>query len=167
MDEQQEILEVFDRQNRRIGQATRGTIHRFGLRHRSVHIFVFDCAGRLYLQLRREHKDQYPRHWDTSAAGHVSPGEHFTAAAARELEEELGIKEKLQVLAEVTACPQTGWEHVVLFECRTAVEPTPNPDEIEMGAFFTLEEIDRMLGDASLAITPAFRLLYGLWRNEG
>ena len=42
MDEQQEILEVFDRQNRRIGQATRGTIHRFGLRHRAVHIFVFD-----------------------------------------------------------------------------------------------------------------------------
>ncbi len=166
MDEQQEVLEVFDRQNRRIGQATRGTIHRLGLRHRSVHIFVFDCAGRLYLQLRRENKDQYPRHWDTSAAGHVSPGESYAAAAARELEEELGIQEKLEVLAEVTACPQTDWEHVVLFQCRTAVEPIPNPEEIETGAFFTLEEIDRMLRDASLAITPAFRLLYRLWRSE-
>jgi isopentenyl-diphosphate Delta-isomerase len=167
MEEQQEILEVFDRHNRRIGQATRGTIHRLGLRHRSVHIFVFDCASRLYLQLRREYKDQYPRHWDTSAAGHVSPGESYGTAAARELAEELGIQETLEVVAEVAACPQTGWEHVVLFQCRTAKEPTPNPAEIATGAFYTLKEIERMLRNSSLPITPAFRLLYRLWRNEG
>lgn len=165
MDEQQEILEVFDRQNRRIGQATRGTIHRFGLRHRSVHIFVFDCAGRLYLQLRREHKDQYPRHWDTSAAGHVSPGESYGAAAARELAEELGIREELTRLADVTACPETGWEQVVLFHCRTDVEPAPNPEEIETGGFFSLGEIDRMVVDANVPITSAFRLLYSLWKD--
>jgi isopentenyl-diphosphate delta-isomerase len=166
MEEQQEILEVFDRQNRRIGQATRGNIHRLGLRHRSVHIFVFDPTGRLYLQLRREHKDQYPRHWDTSAAGHVSPGESYGAAAARELAEELGIQEKLEVLAEVTSCPQTGWEHVVLFQCRTAKELTPNPAEIETGAFYTSKEIEQMLVNPDLPITPAFRLLYRLWRGE-
>ncbi len=123
MDERQEILEVFDRQNRLIGQAARGTIHRLGLRHRAVHIFVFNSAGELYLQLRREHKDQYPRHWDTSAAGHVSPGESYAAAAARELAEELGLQEKLTRVAEVTACPETGWEHVVLFQCRTETAP--------------------------------------------
>jgi hypothetical protein len=44
------------------------------------------------------------------------------------------------------------------------VEPIPNPEEIEQGAFFTLEEIDRMLGDAGLLVTPAFRLLYRLWK---
>ncbi len=138
MDEQQEVLEVFDRHNRLIGRATRGTIHRLGLRHRAVHIFVLDPTGRLYLQLRREHKDRYPRHWDSSAAGHVSPKEGYAAAAARELEEELGIQGELQRLAEVTACPQTGWEHVVLFQCRTDSPPVPNPEEIETGAFFRL-----------------------------
>jgi isopentenyl-diphosphate Delta-isomerase len=165
MDEQQEILEVFDRRNRLIGQAARGTIHRFGLRHRAVHIFVFNNSGELYLQLREEHKDQYPGHWDTSAAGHVSPGESFAAAAARELAEELGIRAELTRLAEVPACPQTGWEHVVLFQCRTAVEPLPNPEEIAKGGFFTLEDIDRMLGDAGVPITPAFRCLYDLWKK--
>lgn len=165
MDERQEILEVFDRGNRCIGQASRGMIHRLGLRHRAVHVFVFDLAGRLYLQLRRENKDQYPRHWDTSAAGHVSPGEGYAAAGARELEEELGIKEELHRLAEVTAGPETGWEHVVLFLCRSWAEPSPNPEEIETGAFFSLEEIDRMLVDRSRPITPAFRLLYRVWQN--
>jgi isopentenyldiphosphate isomerase len=96
----------------------------------------------------------------------VSPGESYGAAAARELAEELGIQEKLEVLAEVSACSQTGWEHLVLFQCRTAKEPTPNPAEIETGAFYTLEEIEGMLGDTSLPITPAFRLLYRLWRGK-
>ena len=165
MDERQEILEVCDRHNLVIGQAARGTIHRLGLRHRSVHIFVFNPADELYLQLRREHKDQYPRHWDTSAAGHVSPGESYAAAAARELAEELGLEENLIRLAQVPACPETGWEHVVLFQCRTGTEPAPNPEEIESGAFFSLEEIERMLADASRPITPAFRLLYDLWKK--
>ena len=165
MDERQEILEVFDRRNRLIGRAARGTIHRLGLRHRAVHIFVFNSAGELYLQLRREHKDQYPRHWDTSAAGHVSPGESYPAAAARELAEELGLRETLSQVAEVTACPETGWEHVVLFQCRTETAPAPNPEEIETGAFFSLEEIDRMLTDAGRPITPAFRHLYNLWKK--
>ena len=42
MDDLQEMLEVVDRWNRLIGQASRGMIHRLGLRHRAVHIFVFD-----------------------------------------------------------------------------------------------------------------------------
>jgi isopentenyl-diphosphate delta-isomerase type 1 len=165
MDERQEILEVFDRHNRLIGRAARGTVHSFGLRHRAVHIFVFNITGELYLQLRREHKDQYPRHWDTSAAGHVSPGESYEAAAARELMEELGLREDLFQVAEVTACPETGWEHVGLFQCRTVTAPAPNPEEIETGAFYSLEEIERMLDDARLPITPAFRRLYNLWKK--
>jgi isopentenyl-diphosphate Delta-isomerase len=165
MDELQEQLEVFDGHNRLIGRASRGMIHRLGLRHRAVHIFVFDRAGRLYLQLRHQNKDQFPGHWDTSAAGHVSPGERYGNAAAREMAEELGLQEKLTRLAEVRAGAETGWEHVVLFQCRTAVAPKPNPEEIERGGFFSLEEIEAMLGDDSLPITPAFRLLYGLWKD--
>jgi isopentenyldiphosphate isomerase len=95
----------------------------------------------------------------------VSPGESYDAAAARELAEELGLQGKLSRVAEVAACPQTGWEHVVLFQCRTTVEPVPNPAEITKGAFFTLAEIDRMLVDPSLPITPSFRLIYSLWEK--
>ncbi len=165
MDEPREILEVCDRQNRTVGQASRGTIHRLGLRHRAVHIFVFDPAGRLYLQLRHRQKDRYPGHWDSSAAGHVSPGEGYAEAAVRELEEELGLRVKLTRLTEVAAGPATGWEHVVLFQGRTGAAPSPNPEEIEAGGFYPLEEIDLMLADGSRPMTPAFRLLYGLWQD--
>lgn len=165
MEEQQERLEVCDRFNRPIGEASRGMIHRLGLRHRAVHVLVLDRAGRLFLQRRQAHKDQYPGHWDSSAAGHVLPGESYAAAAARELAEELGLREELTRLADVPASPATGWEHVVLFQCRTAVAPTPNPEEIAAGGFFPLGEIDRMLAEAGVPVTPAFRLLYGLWQE--
>jgi isopentenyl-diphosphate Delta-isomerase len=165
MDQGEEILEICDRHNRVIGQAFRETIHRLGLQHRSVHIFVFNTAAELYLQLRQVDKDRYPGHWDTSAAGHVSPGESYAAAAVRELEEELRLREDLNRLAEIPACPETGWEHVVLFQCRTSKQPAPNPEEIASGAFFAVEEIDRMIDDAALPITPAFRLLYSLWKQ--
>lgn len=165
MNESDEILEVFDRRNRLIGQASRGSIHRFGLYHRAVHIFVLDAHGRLYLQLRQAHKDQYPLHWDTSAAGHVSPGEDYAAAAARELAEELGLQGDLTQVAAVPASPNTGWEHVVLFQMQTDVAPQPNPAEIKTGNFFTAAEVRWLLNDPATAVTPAFRLLYELWRS--
>lgn len=165
MDEQQEILEVINRHNRPVGQAARGTIHRLGLRHRSVHIFVFNPTGDLYLQLRQDHKDQYPGHWDTSAAGHVACGERYAAAAVRELAEELRLREDLFRVAEAAACPETGWEHVVLFQCRTEKAPDPNPEEIAQGAFYSMEEIEQLLAGDSLSITPAFRYLYHLWKE--
>lgn len=165
MDEERELLEVVDRHDRPIGQASRGMIHRLGLRHRAVHIFVFAADGRLYLQLRGPHKDQYPGHWDTSAAGHVAPGESYATAALRELAEELGLQEELQVLGHVAGCVATGWEHVALFQCRTEVQPVPNPGEIDRGAFFSLTAIDGLLQEAQWPFTPAFRLLYGFWKG--
>ncbi len=42
--------------------------------------------GEIYLQKRSPRKDQYPEHWDSSAAGHLIPGESPEIAAHRELE---------------------------------------------------------------------------------
>ena len=166
MEESEEILEVFDRHNRLVGQASRGSIHRLGLRHRSVGILVFDTAGRLYVQLRQAHKDRYPRHWDTSAAGHVSPGESYAAAAARELAEELGFREDLSLVGYLTASAETGWEHVALFECQTELIPVPNPVEIEVGRFFNPAELQLLFTDPGAAVTPSLRLCYRFWQER-
>lgn len=166
MTDSTENLEVFDRRNRLIGQASRGSLHRYGLRHRAVHILVFDLEGRLFLQFRAGQKDQYPRHWDTSAAGHVSPCESYPAAAARELAEELGIQADLSWVLGVAAGADTGWEHIGLFCCQTALEPRLDPGEIETGRFFSATELEKLLSDPAMAVTPAFRLLYRLWQGH-
>ena len=86
----EEFLEVVDEDNQVIRIASRYEIHKKGLRHRSVHIFIFNTKGDLYLQKRSPSKDQYPEHWDTSAAGHTDPGESPLEAAQRELMRRVG-----------------------------------------------------------------------------
>ncbi|MBU0513276.1 MAG: NUDIX domain-containing protein [Proteobacteria bacterium] len=160
-----ETLEVVDESDRVIGLAPRAEIHRRRLRHRSAHVFVFDPAGRLFLQFRSPAKDQYPEHWDSSAAGHVDPGESYLGCARRELKEELGLEAELTEVLRVPAQPRTGFEHTVLFGAVTADEPRPNPDEITDGRFFEIGEAREMIDDPAVPTAPALDLLFYLWRR--
>lgn len=87
MNSDEEIYDLVDMEDRVIGQATRKEIHQKNLLHRSVHIFVFNPQGELYLQKRAYSKDENPGFWDTSCAGHVDAGEDYLNAANRELME--------------------------------------------------------------------------------
>ncbi len=161
-----EILEVVDEKNRVIGTASRWDIHQKSLRHRSVHIFIFNSRGGLYLQKRSPHKDQYPDHWDSSAAGHTDPGESPLEAAQRELMEELGIEAKLTEVLQQPACPETGWEFATLFTARTDAPIRLNLEEATAGEFFTPEQLSGLLADPHQKIAPGFRLLYSLYRSK-
>jgi isopentenyl-diphosphate delta-isomerase type 1 len=163
---QEEYLEVVNEANQIIGTASRFEIHNKGLRHRSVHIFIFNSQGNLYLQLRAPHKDQYPDHWDSSAAGHTDPGESPQETAGRELMEELGLTIPLTKVLEHTACPETGWEFVTLFEGRTDQPIHLNLDEATAGSFFSPEALKGLLADPLQKVAPGFRLLYNLFTNE-
>ena len=48
----EEIFDVTDEHDNVIGQAPRSEVHARGLLHRAVHIFVFNTAGQLLLQMR-------------------------------------------------------------------------------------------------------------------
>ena len=163
---QHEPLEVVDENDRVIGIQKRSEIHREGLRHRSVHIFIFNARGELYLQKRSPAKDQYPEHWDSSAAGHLDPGETPEEAAHRELGEELGIRADLTAVYRHPAGPETGWEFVTLF---TGTGDGPihlNLAEATEGKFYTTTEVETLLNDLQERVAPGFRLLYRLFRKN-
>lgn len=163
-----EILEIVDAEDRVIGTATRAEIHRLGLIHRSVHLFIFNSAGELYMQRRSPAKDRHPSKLDSSAAGHVDPGESYRQTAARELDEELGITCDLEEILRVSACPETDNEHVVLFAGTTDWEPKPNPDEIQWGAFMKIEDVCSLMKINPEDFVPAFILLWNrLERKSG
>ncbi|DBA93406.1 TPA: hypothetical protein ACH3X2_003676 [Trebouxia sp. C0005] len=86
-----ELLEVVNDNNQVIGLEQRGVIHSEGLRHRAVYCLVFDSKRRLLLQQRSPRKQIGPGQWDLSVAEHLLPGETYLQAAARGLDEELGI----------------------------------------------------------------------------
>jgi isopentenyldiphosphate isomerase len=155
-----ELLEIVDETNRVTGIRERGEIHRQGLWHRSVHIFIVNSRGEIYLQKRSPRKDQYPEHWDSSAAGHLDPGESPEIAAHRELGEELGIDTELTEVYRHPACQETGWEFVTLFVGRTDAAIRLNLDEATEGRFFTPHQLKDLLGDPDQKVAPGFRLLH-------
>lgn len=160
MDDPNEMFDVVDSQDNVIGRASRKEVHDKGLLHRSVHVLVFDPQGRLFLQKRSPEKDENPGYWDTSSAGHVNAGEDYPTCAQREMLEELGIAESLELFARIPACPETFWEHVNAYTCVTRQAIRINPAEITEGRFWSLEEIRRALESGSPPFTSTFRLLF-------
>ena len=75
-------------------------MHREGLKHRAIHVLVFNARGEIFLQKRSMTKDTFPGAWDSSASGHLDSGEDYDACAVRELREEFGL-----VLARAAAPP--------------------------------------------------------------
>ena len=113
-----ESFDVVDESDHVLRQASRDEVHAQGLMHRAVHILVFNRKGDCLLQKRSMLKDRLPGVWDSSAAGHLNAGEDYLPAAVRELEEELGLQaepSQLELLAKLSASPDTGMEHVELY----------------------------------------------------
>ena len=85
-----ELFETFDDCDRPLGLMQRAQVHREGIWHRAVNVFLFDDHGQLYIQRRSANNDVGAGLWDLSAAEHLQPGESFEEGARRGLLEELG-----------------------------------------------------------------------------
>jgi 16S rRNA (adenine1518-N6/adenine1519-N6)-dimethyltransferase len=158
-----EMFDVVDEENRVIGRQPRGIVHREKLRHRAIHIFVFNKRGELFLQRRSRWKDAHPRRWDSSAAGHVNACDDYDTTAPRELEEELGIAAPLELIGEVPARRETGWEFVKIYRAKHEGPFRLPPSEIECGAFFSPAQIQRWMDarpeDFATGFTECWRTL--------
>jgi isopentenyl-diphosphate delta-isomerase len=161
----QNLHELFDVVNERdevVGQATRGEVHARGLWHRAVHVFVFDRAGRLFLQKRSLAKDKSPGLWDASCSGHVDAGETYDAAAQRELGEELG----LQVAAppvrwlRMDASEPTGWEFIWVYRMSHDGPFVLNPHEIDRGEWHAVAQIRSLMESDPERFTRPFREIW-------
>ncbi len=88
-------IQIVDEQDNPVGAATKQEAWSQGLIHRIVRIMLEDENGLILLQKRATAKDLYPGCWDNSVSGHVEKDEAYEVAAARELQEELGIETPL------------------------------------------------------------------------
>ncbi len=154
-----ERFDVVDAADRVVGVETRAVVHANGLRHRAVHIFVFNARGELFLQKRSPWKDKHPGKWDSSAAGHLDSGEDYARAAARELVEELGIQNDPPALREVgalSASEETGWEFIRIYRAEHEGPFRWPSAEIEWGGFFPREVVRTWIDNRPADFAPGF-----------
>jgi isopentenyl-diphosphate delta-isomerase type 1 len=168
MNEAQRQDEIFDIVNDRdevIGQRTRGEVHRLGLKHRAVHVLVFNQRGELFLQKRSMKKDTYPGSWDSSCSGHLDQGEDYDTCAVRELQEEIGlaVNEVPQKLLRLEACDDTGQEFVWVYTMQSEGPFVLHPAEIEKGNWFAPAEITRWMSERPEDFARAFRRIWMEW----
>jgi 16S rRNA (adenine1518-N6/adenine1519-N6)-dimethyltransferase len=161
-----ERLPVVDKSDRILRYARRSEVHGNNLRHRAVHILIFDQAGEVYLQQRSRWKDRHPLRWDSSAAGHLATGESYEETARRELEEELGINVPLEKILELPASAHTEQEFVWLYRGKIRGNPIINRREIETGTFFPPAIIDGWVAARPENFAPGFVECWKAYRGK-
>ena len=133
--------------------------------HPVVHLHVIDRFSRIYLQKRPMSKKIQPGKWDTAVGGHVSYGEQLLEALYREAYEELRFHEFNPI-------------HILTYEFESEVEKelvnvyaavgnftlSPDPEELDGGRWWELQEIDDAIGKGIL--TPNFESEFKMIRQS-
>ncbi|HVL87329.1 MAG TPA: NUDIX domain-containing protein [Candidatus Thermoplasmatota archaeon] len=162
-----EPLDVVDEEDRVVGSVPRAEVHRRGLLHRSVHVFLLDRSGRLFVQRRAPTVVVHPNRWTSSASGHVDAGESYEDAAVRELSEEIGVCADVRLRGRFRYRDAVENEWSALFEAHYDGEVALDAAEVAEGRFVTLDELARWIAKDAFAFSPSFLTALACWRQAG
>jgi isopentenyl-diphosphate delta-isomerase type 1 len=158
----EEIFDVVNDRDEVIGRERRSEVHRTGLKHRAVHVLMFNAKGEVFLQRRSMSKDTHPGVWDSSASGHLDCGEEYDTCAVREVREELGYELKCVPtrVFKIDACDETGQEFVWIYRCESEGPFQLHPEEIMDGKWFAAAEVTRWMRERPEDFAPALLLIW-------
>lgn len=86
-----EFVDLYDGDRNFTGKKiVRGEKYEEGLYKLSVHIWITNNEGKIYIQKRAESRKMFPNYWENPGGGVIS-GQDSETTLKREFEEELGI----------------------------------------------------------------------------
>ncbi len=140
----EEYLDLVNEHDEVIGSKLRKDVYAEGLTNiRYVNVFLRNSEGKLWIPRRTAHKAICPLHFDFSASGHVSSGESYDEAFAKEVHEELNI--------DINSVPHRTLEHITpksgidrfmtVYEITSEETPVFNTDDFIEAFWLTPEEI--------------------------
>jgi len=164
-----ELLDIINADDVVITQHMRSVVHRQGLLHRGVHIFLVNPDGRLLVQKRSHQRDNFPLALDCSVSEHVKASEDYQQAAMRGLREELGLQHaELHPLVKFKMSYGVNDEEIsLLYESN--VDPALvqfDPDEVDDIAYYSLDELATMMGNGETVFCSWFIQLIRWYLGE-
>ena len=152
----QEYFPLVNEEGKTIGKATRKECHSGSkMLHPVVHLHIFNDNGDLYLQKRSMRKDIQPGKWDTAVGGHIDYGESVEEALRREVREELGVSDFSPIMI-TSYIFESAIEKELVNTFRTVYNGpfNPDPEELDGGRFWAIDEILESIGKG--IFTPNF-----------
>ena len=160
----EEIFDVVNERDEVVGRMPRREVHRQKLRHRAVHVLVFNRRGELFLQQRSLTKDNFPGVWDSSSSGHLDAGEDYDSCTLREVREELGCELGAvpRRLFKLEATAETGWEFCWVYRAEHDGPFVLQESEVRGGGWFSPESVTEWLERRPQDFADAF---HAVWRE--
>lgn len=152
----EEFLEVYSPEGTKTGQKkSKSEIHRKGLFHSTVHVWIFTEEGNILIQKRSKKKELNSGVWDVSVAGHVKFNENIKKAAKRETLEETGININTKDLLKIgvyrsinihpTAIDKEFFHTYILKIDKNSINLDFKNNEVDDLKFISIEEMESLI----------------------
>ena len=160
----EELVALFDESGQVVGSVPRSRMRAENLRHAATAVLVRTSAGLIYVHRRTDTKDVYPGRYDFAAGGVIVAGETPDEAAARELDEELGV-------SGVPITPVGRGEYsddhtrfwAFLYTVTWDGEVRHQPEEVAWGAWWTPRELAERVAADPARFMPDSVALWADW----
>ncbi|MDH6575411.1 NUDIX domain-containing protein [Kitasatospora sp. MAP5-34] len=125
-----ETVDFVDAEDRPAGRGPRGEAAGLGLYYRVAATVCGDREGRVLVYRRPARAAVFGGHYDVLIGGSVRAGESYRAAAARELDEELGVRPALHEVFRTRHDSPAGPCWLAVHRARLTGPVLPDPAEV-------------------------------------
>ena len=150
-----EMLDLVDENDNIIGSMERNDVYARGLNNfRVINAFIKNSEGKLFIPRRQKHKRLFPLSLDVSVGGHVTSGETYDEAFAKETSEELNIDVHtipFKVLGMLSPHNDGMSAFMTVYEIESDVTPSYNPDDFVEHYWLTPQEVLKRIDDGDLS----------------
>lgn len=158
-----EMLDLVDEQDAVIGVMERNEVYKQGLNNfRVINAFIKNSEGKLFIPRRQKHKRLFPLGLDVSVGGHVTSGETYEEAFAKEAREELNLDIRslpFTVLGKLTPSADSVSAFMTVYEIASDETPSYNPDDFVEHFWLTPHEIIEHITGGDLAKDDLIKLV--------
>ncbi|RII19798.1 Nudix hydrolase [Streptomyces sp. YIM 130001] len=160
-----ELVERVDAHDRVLGVVDRAEAVRRGWLHRIATIVCRDVEGRFLVHRRPDHSPRFPGQYNWMLGGAVAVGESYEAAAARELEEELGVRAAPRLVLTFLCAGAISPYWLGLHEARITTPVRPDSREVTRHDWLDASALETLT--RTREFVPDAREAYDRYRAEG